>query len=35
MKNIYIYIYSEKMEEIKKNIRTWGCGASRFRVMAL
>ena len=25
----------EKMEEIKKNIRTWGCGTSRFRVMAL
>ena len=25
----------EKMEEIKKNIRTWGCGASRFQVMAL
>ena len=25
----------EKVEEIKKNIRTWGCGASRFGVMAL
>ena len=25
----------EKLEEIKKNIRTWDCGNSRFRVMAL
>ena len=25
----------EKVEEIKKNIRTWGCGNSRFQVMAL
>ena len=25
----------EKLEKIKKNIRTWGCGTSRFRVMAL
>ena len=25
----------EKLEEIKKNIKTWGCEASRFRVMAL
>ena len=25
----------EKVEEIKKNIRTWGCGTSLFRVMAL
>ena len=25
----------EKAEEIKKNIRPWGCGNSRFPVMAL
>ena len=25
----------EKVEEIKKNIRTWGCENSRFRVKAL
>ena len=25
----------EKVEEIKTNTRTWGCGISRFRVMAL
>ena len=25
----------EKVEESKNNIKTWGCGASRFRVMAL
>ena len=25
----------EKLEEIKKNIRTWGCGTSRFQVMVL
>ena len=25
----------EKVEEIKKNIKTWGCGTSRFQVMAL
>ena len=25
----------EKVEEINKNIRAWGCEASRFRVMAL
>ena len=25
----------EKVEEIKKNIKTWGCGTLRFRVMAL
>ena len=25
----------ERVEEIKKNIRTWGCGTSRFRVKAL
>ena len=25
----------EKVEEINKNIRTWGCGTSRFRVTAL
>ena len=26
---------TEKLEEIKKNIRTWGCRNSRFRIMAL
>ena len=25
----------EKVEEIKKNIKTWGCGTLRFRVMTL
>ena len=25
----------EKLEKIKKNIRTWGYGTSRFRVMVL
>ena len=25
----------EKLEEIKKNIKTWGCGTSLFQVMAL
>ena len=26
---------TEKLKEIKINIRTWGCGTSRFRVMEL
>ena len=25
----------QRVEEIKKNIRTWACGTSRFRVKAL